>query len=223
MKTFYLGFIAFCLSAQTPQKPGFWGWDAETWTAVGTVGATIVALALALIGAFAKSVNASIQKPRLKPLVKQLSKHSELIAIDGQGWWQLRVPIINSGLRGAATNVEVFLSGITKENDDDSFLAPTYLPIRLHWTHAGGQICPRIPAGVNRLLDFGKVSPSTHVLRFDTEISLVNEVLVLPSGSYILKIIVAADNVTRQFSLRARLEDEPKGQELTELLKLDLI
>jgi hypothetical protein len=204
-------------------KPTFWGWDTETWTAVGTVGATIVALTVSIVGAFSKSIGAWIRKPRLKLLVNRLAEHSELVSVDEKAFWQLRLPIKNNGWRGAAANVEVFLSSVGKESNRDSFTAPTYLPIRLHWSHAGGPICERIPAGIYRLLDFGKISPSTLTLTFDTEIPRVNEDLVLSSGSYSLQIIIAAEHVTKRYGMRVRIEDQPVGLALTKLFRIELI
>src|SRR6266446_9583034 len=102
-----------------PDKPTFWGWDPETWTAIGTVGATIVALTVSIVGAFSKSIGAWIRKPRLKLLVNRLSEHSEVVSVAEKAFWQLRLPIKNNGWRGAATNVEVFLSSIGKESNGD--------------------------------------------------------------------------------------------------------
>src|SRR5437763_14470834 len=93
------------LAPVTPvSKPTFWGWDSETWTAIGTVGATIVALAVSIIGAFSKSIKDWIRKPRLKLLVDRLLEHSELVSVAEKDFWQLRLPIKNNGWRGAATH-----------------------------------------------------------------------------------------------------------------------
>ena len=209
--------------AATPEKPTFWGWDPGTWTAVGTIAATVVALTVSIVGVFSQSIKAWTYKPRLKLLMNQISEHSELVSVGEKKFWQLRLPIQNDGWRGAATNVEVFLSSIRKESHDDSFESPTYLPIRLHWCHAGGPICERIPAGIYRLVHFGKISQSTFALTFDTEIPHVNENLVLSPGSYTLEIIVAAEHVTQRYWVRLRLEDQPMGLALTDLFKIELI
>jgi hypothetical protein len=219
-----LAALDFLPIATLPDTATFWGWGPETWTAVGTIGATIVALTVSIVGAFSKSIKAWRRKPRLKLLVNRLSEHSELVSVAEEAFWQLRLPIKNNGWRGAATNVEVFLSSIGKESDGDSFTSPTYLPIRLHWSHAGGPICERIPAGIYRLLDFAKISPSTLALTFDTEIPRVNEDLVLSSGSYTLQIIVAAEHVTKRYGMRVRIEGQPVGlAALTDLFSVELI
>ena len=53
----------------------------------------VLALVLALVAVFAKSVNAWIHKPQLRPLLNQLPGHSQLVFIDGKGWWQVAVPL----------------------------------------------------------------------------------------------------------------------------------
>jgi len=209
--------------AAAPAKPTFWGWDPGTWTAVGTIAATIVALAVSIVGVFSKSIKAWTYKPRLRLLMDRISEHSELVSAAEKKFWQLRLPIQNDGFRGAATNVEVFLSTVGKESHDDSFASPTYLPIRLHWCHSGGAICERIPAGIYRLVHFGKISPSTFTLTFDTEIPRVNESFVLSPGSYTLEIIVAAEHVTQRYGLRLRIEDQPVGLALRDLVRIELI
>ncbi len=127
----------------------------------------------------------------------------------------------------AATNVEIFLARIDKEDVIHAFTPPTYLPIRLHWSHAGGPLCERIPPGTYRLVDFGKIwfniNPDTGFveavtaelkqasrlsLGFDTEIPSVNQELRLPAGCYVLELIVAAERVTKRFRVRVRIKNE---------------
>jgi hypothetical protein len=43
--------LDFLRIAALPNEPTFWGWDSETWTAVGMGGATIVALTVSIAGA----------------------------------------------------------------------------------------------------------------------------------------------------------------------------
>jgi hypothetical protein len=207
-------------------KPTFWGWDAETWTAIGTVGATVVALSLAILGAGRKLIRDWRRKPRLTMLIKDVNVHSELISVDDRACWQLRLPVTNRFRGDPATNVEVFLSLVVKEPKDESFTPRTYLPVRLLWSHTDGPLCERIPAGVYRLLNFGKLwlsgGPS---LTFDTEVPNVNQDLELPAGAYFLEIIIAADTVTTRHLVSARIRDVTGFQlpKLADLLQLELM
>jgi hypothetical protein len=85
----------FLSTPATHSEPTLWGWDALTWTAIGTVGATIVALGVAVIGAFWTSIKSWLWKPRLVPLADRVFVHSELVSIHGEAFWQLRLPIKN--------------------------------------------------------------------------------------------------------------------------------
>jgi len=213
----------FLSTPATQSEPTLRGWDAATWTAIGTVGATIVALGVAVIGAFWNSIKSWLRKPRLVPLADRVFVHSELVSIDGEAFWQLRLPIKNKAWRRAATNVEVFLSDIKETTGSELFSQPTYLPIRLQWSHARGLVCERIASGVYRLLDLGKVRPGTEPVSvtFDTEIPRVNQDLVLPDGCYILRIIVAADGVTKRYRLRLRLKEKILGPNLADCVDLE--
>jgi hypothetical protein len=216
----------FLQATNTGAKPTFWGWDAETWTAIGTVGATVAALGLAILGAVWKPIRDWSRRPRFTLLIRDVNVHSELVSVDQRGCWQLRLPVFNKPRRDPATNVEVFLARVEKEPKDESFTPRTYLPVRLLWSHAGGALCKRIPADVYRLLDFGKLwlsgGPS---LTFDTEIPNVNQDLELPAGAYILEIIIAADRVTTRYRVRARIQDKvgPTLPKLADLLQLELM
>src|SRR5215470_14084270 len=108
-------------------KATFWGWDAETWTAIGTVGATVVALSLAILGAGRKLIRDWLRRPRLTVLTKAVNVQSELISLANRDCWQLRLPVINRGRGDPATNIEVFLMGVVKAPKDESFTPPTYL------------------------------------------------------------------------------------------------
>jgi hypothetical protein len=205
---------------QTGDEGTFLGLGATAWTAL----ATIVALSIAVVGALWKSIGAWLRKPRLSLQFQHLPPHSEDIQ---DKFWQLRLPIRNRKHVNAATNVEIFLARIDKEYVTYAFTLPAYLPIRLHWSHAGGPLCERIPPGTYRLVDFGKIwfniNPKTGFveavaaelkqasgvsLGFDTEIPSVNQELRLPAGSYVLELIVAAERVTKRCRVRVTIKNE---------------
>jgi hypothetical protein len=198
----------------------FWGLDGTAWTAL----ATIVAMTLGFIGVFGKGISTWCRKPRLLLRFDRLLAHSECVQ---ERFWQLRLPVFNRKWLNAATKVEVFLEYIEKQNVTHPFTPPTYLPIRLHWSHAGGPVCDRITGGTYRLIDFGKLSFSINaetgfgeavmaelneasrvVLGFDTEIPAVNAELRLPAGHYVLGLIVAATCVTKRYRVRVMIHNE---------------
>jgi len=193
------------------------GLDITWWTAI----ATMVALALGLLGIFGPAIVSRLCKPKLELVFDKLSKFSEVI----QGNWCLRLPVSNRTGRRSTTAIEVFLESIRHEHVKNPRPLPTYLPVRLLWTHERKPVCDRIAGGAYRLLDFGylvftpKVTPASELdsiadtrpdaLAIDTEIYPSSGRLELAVGSYIIGFLVTSDSSVKRYRFKFTISDQP--------------
>jgi hypothetical protein len=149
-------------------------------------------------------------KPNLRLEVERLANHSELSKDCRQFF--LRLPVSNRKGRRAGTEIEVFLESVQESGAGHRVHLPTYLPVRLLWSHGKAAVCDRIPGAAYRLLDLGyvvskpgKYDPETDTmdhtdvneLVFETEIS--SKVYVgLPLGSYKVQFLITSASTARR-------------------------
>lgn len=116
-------------------------------TAVGTVGAVLVALFLSLAIPYWRRPKLEIPRGTQPELTEDTSNDG--IAGD---WWD--IPVRNAGRRDSAVGAQVILTNVRVESPN-----PTRVPLRsLKWTHLDSGTA-EIPAGITRSVELGQFWP----------------------------------------------------------------
>lgn len=176
------------------------GLDKTWWTAIGT----LLALAIALGGAFIPAIVRYLRRPKLRIEYERCSEFSSTV---NDKYW-LRIPISNSGLE-EAKNVEVFLEEFSKLSSEKTERISGIVPMRIKWCNTNNPSHPSIPQKSFRLLDLGSVDLNSktktegdelQVLGFPS-FTLGGEVHVeshapLAMGSFLLTVSISADGIS---------------------------
>lgn len=188
------------------------GLDSTWWTALGT----LVALLVALGGAFFPALAKRLRKPSLS---LQISRAKEFSSTIDNAYW-LRVPVANAEHKDEAKNVEVFLEAFVTITDGGRSPTVGFVPMRLKWCNTDQPSCPSIPAGSFRLLDLGAIETQARVQKQSgtllvnfPEFRLAGEQSVdahrpLATGTYELSLSISCEG-TRTFIQHVRLELNP--------------
>ena len=132
----------------------------EWLTAIGTVGATVVALGLGLkdwlrdIFIHPKLiVDAGVAPPNAQKTL-WMDKNGS----NGGEVWYFRLSILNAG-KAVANDAFVFLAGVEKLNDAQQFeTVPRFTPMFLKWSNVGQAIVPKLWPGIPRFCDLGHLT-----------------------------------------------------------------
>jgi hypothetical protein len=187
---------------------------AEWLTAIGTVGACLIALLIALFG---KRVEQWFYRPRLvleaavrNPDAQKVGRWSPQprgVRVDMGEAWYFRLRIENARGAAPARNVQVFLRNVERL---DGTTVSRFSPMNLKWTHTGVTtrelLLPEVPV----FCDFIHVSdpkyrslsgetldtvpPELAVLSLDVEVISSANAHLLEPGGYHLHLLLAAEN-----------------------------
>ena len=188
------------------------GWplpDVAAWTAIGTVGAVIAALAIAI---WADYLRALYRRPilalRMKPALPDCLK-TEIGAklpddtqIPAGHSYFCRLRVENRG-RAEAQDVEIQLVRLWQEGAEGKLVEVTeFIPLNLKWAYIGRITLPKLQPGLSRHCDL------CHTLRFpDGTLKIILDTDWIPNplasgayptikdpGIYVIDAAVAADN-----------------------------
>jgi hypothetical protein len=124
------------------------------------------------------------------------------------GAFHARVPVFNQTGKEAAREIEVFLQDINLEYSPQPFTKPSYLPLRLRWTHGSDPVCDRIAGGAYRLLDLAALStdPANQqiVLSFATERNIPARLF---AGEYRLDLLITDNSTARKLEVKLTLHN----------------
>jgi hypothetical protein len=175
-------------------------------TSIGTLGAVVTALAIAVFG---ETMASWFFTPRLT--IEYNSEppfcHKTLWNIPGQTpaeCYYLRIKIANTGKR-KATSVEVLAARLMKRNNDGDYeVHRRYLPMHLLWSHSRRVAESIDPTRRNQCVGeyftigfeemFARNLTSETILSLDTEVKPTTSNHLLVAGSYSLEIMVGSEN-----------------------------
>ena len=192
-----------------------------TWlTAIGTVGAVIVALYIALNQEKWRreefrpnlEVTADILPPEcLKIPLKLLNLQTGQVINEAQSYY-LRVKIRNTGTE-AARNVEVYASSLDRVQDNNLMRMGEFPPMNLGWSNRNGlTYLQQLAPGTERYCDVAHIvepakraifegeipafplSLSEVALSFDLTVKPLTRGYIVGPGTYVCEIEVAAEN-----------------------------
>lgn len=172
---------------------------------------TIVALLIALGGAFFPAI---VRKRKRPALSITYSRIEEFSSSDELYYW-IRVPISNAVGKNEAKNVEVFLEEFLQESENGFQRRKGLVPMRIKWCHGEAPSCPSIPAGSFRLLHLGCVDLKTRFsedgeiqfpsLTIGGEVHIAAHAPIARGTFHLTLTISAEDAVTTQHRLSITL------------------
>jgi len=146
--------------------------SAEWVTAIATIAAVIVALALAV---FHEEMRNLRWRPKLELLLENRSPDCHLTAMRNEQsgvhapCYYFRTRVKNDG-NAIAETVEVYIEQVLQKMADETFKAvEDFLPLNLRWAHFGNLFFPGIPPGVYKHSDFGHIIESSFRRQFPGE------------------------------------------------------
>ena len=188
----------------------------EAVTAVGTIGATIVALGIAIFHEHLRSLfwhpSLSISCVNEPPDSHRTTLVNRVVGQEVPCFY-FRLRIKNSGNAPART-VEVFIRRVEQQRADGSFeLRREFLPLNLLWSHIGSAYYETIPPDVEKHCDLGHViqpnrrgdfpgerhpllpaEPDKTLFCLDLVVRPNTGSFLLPPGVYRLEVAAAASN-----------------------------
>jgi len=215
----HCGFVSM---APMPCSPISWCqlFTSEWLTVIGTVGATVVALALGL--GFGDWVRGKFVRPKLELDATIASPTVQLMPLGNLGGaWYFRLKITNTG-NAPAREVQVFLASVEEwEGTQQKFVpAKRFLPMFLRWSNVGATTTPTLWPDMPRFCDWfhiadpnikqfvgenlPNVSASKGVFALDLEVKPTNRGHLLEPGVYRCALKLAAANhdpVTKIFRI----------------------
>ncbi len=190
------------------------GWplpDVVAWTAIGTVGAVVAALAIAIWGDALRAIyRRPILTVRLKPALPDClktevgAKLPDGTQIPAGHSYFCRLRVENGG-RAEAQDVEIQLMRLWQEDAQGKLTEVTeFIPLNLKWAYIGRITLPKLQPGLSRHCDL------CHTLRFpDGTLKIILDTDWIPNplasgtyptikdaGVYVIDAAVAADNAT---------------------------
>lgn len=200
----------------------FWKIFTPEWlTAIGTVGAVIVALILAVWG---EEIKTLFVRPKLslkahvrRPDSERTRRQNKLTGEDAGTAYFFRLAILNRG-NTAAHDVQVFLASVRRAKEDSMEKVSEFTPMNLNWAYRGNAtlpaLLPRMPpvycdlAHVDQPIKYGvrELFTEQHLdgakLELDVEFPPNTLGHVLEGGTYHFHLILAAANCApRHFTL----------------------
>jgi hypothetical protein len=195
--------------------------SAEWVTAIATIAAVVVALALAV---FHEHLRNLCWHPKLQLMLENRSPDCHLTVMKNEQsgaqapCYYFRTRVKNDG-NAIAQTVEVYIEQVLQKMADQTFKAmEDFLPLNLRWAHFGNLFFPGIPPGVYKHSDFGHViEPSLRkqfsgeehprllalgignsqtVMSLDLVVRPNTGSYLIPPGIYRFVVVAAAANAT---------------------------
>jgi len=198
-----------------------WKWDWDALVAIGTLALAISAFAAIFASTVRRWWNRPVLTMDLSdgvrpdflsiPFGGQSSITHGPVVVDS---YYVRFRVVNKGLRDPARNVMAFLAEVNHQETGTP--VDTYIPLHLNWSNFGGHLFyPMINRGLDVHCDLGfildpqrrnhftnqnlnptrlGIANDVPVLALDTVVKPNSQSSLIPPGTYILKVIVAASN-----------------------------